>query len=205
MFASAVLSARMLSRSEARIATVIGAGVQGREHVKFLPLIRNLDRINVCSLRFEDAQKLATQNEIACATADVETAVRESDILCLATHSPTPVIRSEWVKLGAHVSSVGYYPPHGELPRDLASEHRLFVETLDAFQPVPVGCGELAGLHSSTGTTLGAVALGRRPGRLSDEEITVYKAMGVAMEDMVAANLAYQKAKREGGGGAMCW
>jgi len=203
--ASAVLSARMLSRSEARIATVIGAGVQGREHVKFLPLIRNLDRINVCSLRFEDAQKLATQNEIACATADVETAVRESDILCLATHSPTPVIRSEWVKLGAHVSSVGYYPPHGELPRDLASEHRLFVETLDAFQPVPVGCGELAGLHSSTGTTLGAVALGRRPGRLSDEEITVYKAMGVAMEDMVAANLAYQKAKREGGGGAMCW
>src|SRR6516162_10074725 len=187
--ASAVLSARMLSRSEARIATVIGAGVQGREHVKFLPLIRNLDRINVCSLRFEDAQKLATQNEIACATADVETAVRESDILCLATHSPTPVIRSEWVKLGAHVSSVGYYPPHGELPKDLASKHRLFVETLDAFQPPPVGCGELASLDRSMGTTLGSVALGRKPGRVSEREVTVYKAMGVAMEDMVAANL----------------
>jgi len=203
--ASAVLSARMLSRSESRIATVIGAGVQGREHVRLLPLIRNLDRINVCSLRFEDAQRLATQNEIARATADVEAAVRQSDIVCLATHSQTPVIRSEWVKPGAHVSSVGYHPPHGELPKDLVCGPRLFVETLDAFEPAPVGCGELAGLDVSTGTTLGAVALGRRPGRLSDGEITVYKAMGVAMEDMVAANLAYQKAKREGGGGAMSW
>lgn len=203
--ASAVLSARMLSRSESRIATVIGAGVQGHEHVRLLPLIRDFERINVCSLRFEDARKLAALNEIAHATADVEAAVRESDIVCLATHSPTPVIRSEWVKPGTHVSSVGYYPPHGELPKDLASKHRLFVETLDAFQPPPVGCGELAGLEASTGTTLGAVALGRKPGRLRDAEITVYKAMGVAMEDMVAANLAYQEAKREGGGRVMDW
>ncbi len=203
--ASAVLSARMLSRSGSRIATVIGAGVQGREQVRLLPLIRDFERINVCSLRFEDARKLAAESELARATTDVEAAVRESDIVCLAAHSPTPVIRSDWVKLGAHVSSVGYFPPNGELPKDLASKHRLFVETLDAFQPTPVGCGELAGLDASTGTTLGAVALGRKPGRLNDVEITVYKAMGVAMEDMVAANLAYQRAKREGGGGVMTW
>ncbi len=203
--ASAVLSARMLCRSESRIATVIGAGVQGREHLRLLPLIRDFERINICSLRFEDAQKLATRSEVARATTDVEAAVRESDIVCLAAHSPTPVIKPDWVKLGAHVSSVGYCPPNGELPKDLAREHHLFVETLDAFQPTPVGCGELAGLDASTGTTLGAVALGRKPGRLSDVEITVYKAMGVAMEDMVAANLAYQSAKREGGGDVMAW
>jgi alanine dehydrogenase len=203
--ASAVLSARLLSRSGSRIATVIGAGVQGREHLRLLPLIRDFERINVCSLRFEDAQKLAARSEVARATTDVEAAVRESDIVCLAAHSPTPVIRPDWVKLGAHVSSVGYYPPNGELPKDLAKNHRLFVETLDAFQPTPVGCGELAGLDATTGTTLGAVALGRKPGRLGDAEITVYKAMGVAMEDMVAANLTYQKAKRVGGGDVMAW
>lgn len=203
--ASAVLSARMLSPSGSRIATVIGAGVQGREHVRLLPLIRDFEHINVCSLRFEDAQKLAARSEIARATTDVETAVRESDVVCLAAHSPTPVIRPEWVKRGAHVSSVGYCPPNGELPKDLARQHRLFVETLDAFQPTPVGCGELAGLDASKGTTLGAVALGRKAGRISDAEITVYKAMGMAMEDMVAANLAYQRAKREGGGGVMAW
>lgn len=203
--ASAVLSARMLSLSGSRIATVVGAGVQGREHLRLLPLIRDFERINVCSLRFEDAQKLAVRSEIARATTNVEAAVRESDIVCLTTHSPTPVIRSEWLKLGAHVSSVGYYPPNGELPKDLVREHRLFVETLDAFQPPAVGCGELTGLDASSGTTLGAVALGRKPGRLNDVEITVYKAMGVAMEDMVAANLAHQKAKREGGGDLMAW
>jgi alanine dehydrogenase len=203
--ASAVLSARMLSRSGSRIATVIGAGVQGREHLRLLPLIRGFERINVCSLRFEDAQKLAAQSKIARATSDVEAAVRESDVVCLAAHSPTPVIRPEWVKHGAHVSSVGYYPPNGELPKDLARDQRLFVETLDAFEPAPVGCGELAGLDSSAGTTLGSVALGRKPGRISDAEITVYKAMGVAMEDMVAANLAYQNAKNLDGGDVMVW
>jgi ornithine cyclodeaminase/alanine dehydrogenase-like protein (mu-crystallin family) len=203
--ASAVVSARMLSRRESRIATVIGAGVQGREHLRLLPLVRDLERINVCSLRFQDARKLAALSEIARATADVEAAVRESDIVCLATHSPMPVIRSEWVRLGTHVSSVGYYPPHGELPKDLATKHRLFVETLDAFQPTPVGCGELAGLDVSHGTTLGAVALGQKPGRRSDDEVTVYKAMGIAMEDLVAANVTYQKAKRESGGGVMIW
>jgi alanine dehydrogenase len=203
--ASAVLSARMLSRSESRIATVIGAGVQGREHLRVLPLIRDFDHINICSLRFEDARKLASGSEIARATTDVEAAVRESDIVCLATNSPTPVIRPDWVKPGAHVSSVGYCPPDGELPKDLAREHHLFVETRDAFQPTPVGCGELAGLDASTGTTLGEVALGRKSGRGSDVEITVYKAMGLAMEDMVAANLAYRRAKREGGGAKMAW
>jgi alanine dehydrogenase len=204
--ASAILSCRMLSRERSRVATVIGAGVQGREHLRLLPLVRELGRINVCSLHFEDAQKLASRSEIARATADVEEAVRESEIVCLATHSPTPVIKPDWIQPGTHVTSVGYCPPGGELPTELAGgEHRLFIETLDAFRPTPVGCGELVGLASSTGTTLGAVSLGRKPGRVSDAEITVYKAMGIAMEDMVAANLAYQWARRDGGGSVMAW
>ena len=115
--ASAVLSARMLSRCKSRIATVIGAGVQGREHLRLLPLIRDLECVNICSLRFEDAQKLAARNKIARATDNVEAAVRESDIACLTTHSATPVIRPGWVKSGAHVSSVGYCPRTAKSPR----------------------------------------------------------------------------------------
>jgi ornithine cyclodeaminase/alanine dehydrogenase-like protein (mu-crystallin family) len=104
--ASAVLSARMLSRTESRIATVIGAGVQGREHLRLLPLIRDFERINICSLRFDDARKLATRSKIAHASSDVEAVVRESDVVCLAAHSSSPVIRPEWIKPGTHVSSV---------------------------------------------------------------------------------------------------
>lgn len=203
--ASAVLSARMLGRSNARVATVIGAGVQGREHLRLLPLIRDFDHINVCSLNHDEAERLAERSPLARATRDVEAAVRESDIVCLATHSATPVIDPAWLKVGAHVSSVGYHPPAGELPVRLASAERLFVESHDAFHPTPVGCAELAGIAATRGTTLGAVALGRAPGRRNDIEITVYKAMGIAMEDMVAANLAYRSAKRDHVGGAMAW
>jgi ornithine cyclodeaminase/alanine dehydrogenase-like protein (mu-crystallin family) len=85
----------MLSRTGSRIATVIGAGVQGREHVRLLLLIRDFERINVCSLRFEDAQKLAAQIEIARATADVEAAVRESDVVCLGL----TLLRPSWKSL----------------------------------------------------------------------------------------------------------
>lgn len=203
--AAASLSVRMLSRPNSRVATIIGAGVQGRQHLRLLPFVRDFERINICSLRFEDAQRLAAQSKIARAVADVEAAVRESEVICLTTHSPVPVIDASWVRPGTHVSSVGYCPPDGELPRDLAAKHRLFVETLEAFEAPPVGCGELSGLDRSRGTTLGAVVLGRKPGRISDDGITVYKAMGVAMEDMVAANLAYQTAKREHSGGTMEW
>lgn len=203
--AAAALSVRLLSRPESRIATVIGAGVQGCQHLRLLPLVRNFERINLCSLRFDEAQKLAAQSKIACATADLEKAVRESDVVCLATHAPEPVIDSAWVKPGAHVTSVGFHPPNGELPKDLARAHRLFVETLDAFQPPPVGCSELADSNASMGTTLGTLALGHKPGRRTADEITVYKAMGLALEDMVAANLAFQRAKQAGGGNVMAW
>ena len=195
--AAAMLSVRLLSRAESRTATVIGAGVQGRDHLRLLPLVRNIARINVCSRNPEQARRLAAGSETAHATTDLEAAVRESDIVCLTTASPSPVIQAGWLKPGAHVTSVGYAPPGSELPRELARHQRIFVETLDAFQPSPVGCSELAGLDPATGTTLGAVTLGRKPGRLSPTEITVYKAMGNAMEDMVAANLVFQRAIHE--------
>ena len=192
--ASAVLSVRLLARRDARIATVVGAGVQGREHLRLLPLVRRFDRINVCSLHAEEARRLAATHPLAQAMDDVQAAVAESDVVCLATHSPTPVIEPAWLRRGTHVSSVGYHPPAGELPTRLAQQHRLFVETPDALEPPPVGCAELAGIGRDRVTSLGAVALGAASGRRDHDEITVYKAMGIAMEDMVAANLVYRDA-----------
>lgn len=192
--ASAVVSVDVLARRDARVATVVGAGVQGREHLGLLPLVRNFEKIFVASLVHEDAERLAATCAIAEAVEDVETAVRSSDVVCLASHSYEPVIRSDWVQPGTHVSSVGYAPPAGELPVDLIARGSLFVEDACAFQPTPVGCGELAGLDPKTGTVIGEALLRRVNPRLSDEEITIYKAMGIAMEDLVAARIAYQNA-----------
>ncbi len=196
--ASAVLSVRELARPDARIATLIGAGVQGREHLGLLPLARDFAEIRVASLRFEDAERLASLHPRAVAVRDVEAAVRGSDVVCLASHAYEPVIEPAWLKPGTHVSSVGYAPPRGELPFDLARRHALYVETADAFQPTPVGCAELAGLAPDSAITLGEMLTGRRPGRVSAEQITVYKAMGIAMEDMVAAEIAYASACARG-------
>jgi ornithine cyclodeaminase/alanine dehydrogenase-like protein (mu-crystallin family) len=98
---------------------------------------------------------------------------------------------------------VGVAPPGGELPVELVGRASLFVETRDAFAPTPVGSCELDGIDPQTGTELGEMLLGLRPGRTSADQITVYKAMGVAMEDLVAADLAYREAVRRGLGRAV--
>ena len=192
--ASAVVSHKLLSRPDSKIATIVGAGVQGREHLRFLSLIRDFEEIQICDRYFEHAERLARKNPKARAVRNIEEAIRRSDAICLAAHSAVPVIQADWVKSGTHVSSVGFYPPDGELPRQLPRNNRLFVESSDSFAAAPVGCGELSGIDSKTGTLLGEVVNDSRKGRRDALEITVYKAMGVAMEDMVAANLAYRRA-----------
>ncbi|MER9159125.1 hypothetical protein NKI22_29065 [Mesorhizobium sp. M0778] len=147
-------------------------------------------KIRVFSKDFADAQALASHHSNITAVEDLEAAVRSSDVVCLATHSYVPVISAQWVQPGTHVSSVGVAPPGGELPIDLIARGNLFVETQASFSPTPVGCCELANIDPEAGTELGAMLLGQRPGRTSDQQITIYKAMGVAMEDMVAADLA---------------
>ncbi|MGO4642919.1 ornithine cyclodeaminase family protein [Mesorhizobium sp. 2RAF45] len=200
---SAVLSVRELARRDARVATVVGAGVQARQHLHLLPLVRDFTEIRVASKEFADAQALAALHPGVVAVSDLEAAVRSSDVVCLATHSYQPVIATEWLRPGTHVSSVGVAPPGGELPVELVGRASLFVETRDAFAPTPVGSCELDGIDPQTGTELGEMLLGLRPGRTSADQITVYKAMGVAMEDLVAADLAYREAVRRGLGRAV--
>ena len=201
--AAAVLSHKLLSRHNSRVAAIVGAGVQAREHLRLLPLVRDLDEIRICSLEFAHAERLSRLDPRARAVASIEQAVRGADLVCLATHSPMPVIEAGWIGGGTHLSSVGYHPPHGELPPALARDHRLFVETMDAFVAPPVGCPELAGVSASRAATLGDVVNDPRRGRIDDAEVTVYKAMGIAMEDMVAANLVYRSAQRAGTGTAL--
>ena len=111
------------------------------------------------------------------------------------------MIVADSVRAGTHVTSVGYREPHGELPRKLLDRGRLFVESRLAFEPVPTGCYELQGVDPTTATELGEVLSGRRPGRISSQEITLYKAMGHAIEDLVAAELALRTAVRDEGAG----
>jgi ornithine cyclodeaminase/thiomorpholine-carboxylate dehydrogenase len=198
--AAAVSSAGLLARPDARVAAVIGAGVQGEHHLKLLPLVRDFAEIRVASLFPEDAERLAAALPGVRAVADIETAVRGADVVALATHAGEPVVQESWIEPGAHVSSVGYRPPAGELPFGLLDRGRLFVESRLAYAPTPAGCAELDGRDPAEATELGEVLDDPARGRTCDEELTVYKAMGHVMEDLVAAELVYTAARREGAG-----
>jgi alanine dehydrogenase len=190
----AVLSAKHCARSDARVLTIIGAGVQGEAHLDLMPLVRDIDEIRIVSAQADNAHRLAARDPRAVVFESAEQAVAGSDIVCLCTSSGAPVIESSWVGNGTHVTSVGYFPPMGELPPTLAARSHLIVETRSAFELPPVGCGELAGLDPSLAAELGEVINGTAPGRSSDDQITVYKSMGHAMEDLVAAQLVYAQA-----------
>ena len=197
---AAAVSAQLLARTDARVLTIVGAGVQGRSHIRLFSRIRPLDEIRVVSLRYADAETATELDPRARALHSYEEAVRGADIVALCTTSEEPVIQVEWLKPGAHVTSVGYMPPGTELDLQLLNASRIFVETRIAFEQPPAGCIELHGRDPALATELGEVLLGRRPGRLDDAEITVYKAMGHAIEDLVAAEIVYRAALREGHG-----
>ena len=198
--ACAALSTRLLARADARVLALIGAGVQGASHLRILPHMRDFGTVRVASRTPRHARELASEHEGAVAVDSFEEAVRDADVVCLCTHSGEPVIRNDWLRPGTHVTSVGYAPPLGELDPEVARRGHLFVEGRVAFSPPPAGCGELVGIDPQSATEMGELLLGRRPGRASDEEITVYKSMGHAVEDAAAAGIVYRAALEQGMG-----
>lgn len=192
--AGAILSAQHLARKESKSLAIIGAGVLGRTHLKMIETLVGIEEVLVASRNLEHAQALAAHHSRTQAADSIQEAVSHADIVCLCTSSAEPVIQKDWIKQGTHISSVGYRPPGAELPRDLVEASHIFVESKVAFHVPPVGCSELQGLNPDFGTELGEFLLDQKGGRRNDTEVTIYKSMGHAMEDLVAANLVYQRA-----------
>ncbi len=201
---AAAVSARHLARKDSRVLAIIGAGVQGHAHLEIFPRVRDFDEIRIASRTIDSARELAALNPKVHAVESFEEAARGADVIAMCTHSSTPVVLREWVAPGTHVTSVGYAAPHGELDRELAEAANLFVESRPAaFSPPPAGCMELAGMDPEKASEMGEVLLGKRPGRRSDDEITVYKSMGHAVEDLAASNLVYKEALARGAGSSV--
>ena len=192
--AASLLSIQHLARKGSKTIAVIGSGVQAESHLKMIETLVGIEKVLVASRDHSSASALASRASNALTADSIHQAVSQADIVCLCTSSPEPVIKKEWLKEGVHITSVGYRPPGGELPRDVIEASHLYVESKRAFEPPPAGSAELQGLRSDFGTELGEMLLNQKPGRRTETEMTVYKSMGHAMEDLVAANLVYQKA-----------
>lgn len=192
--ASSAVATRALAREDARVLAVLGAGVQARSHLDVVRRVRRFEEVRVASRTVAHAERLAAEVD-ATAVASFEEAVRGADVICCCTHASSPILRREWLPSGAHVCSVGASQEGPELDASTVSAGLLCVESRVAFEPPPAGSFELQGLDPQAAVELGEVLSGAHEGRTSDDEITVYKSMGHAVEDAAAAALVLERAQ----------
>ena len=187
--AASALATRLLAREDARVLAIVGAGVQARSHARYLVLARRFREVVVAARNPEQARALAAEIPGARA-AGIEEAVRAADVVCATTHAQEPVVRAAWLKPGAHVNSVGVNPEGSELDPAILSRALLAVESrAAAFAPYPAGAFELRAMDPARAVELGELFSGTGRGRESEEQITLYKSVGVAVEDAAAAAL----------------
>ncbi|MGZ4290220.1 MAG: ornithine cyclodeaminase family protein, partial [Gaiellaceae bacterium] len=191
---------RLLVREDAKVLAILGTGAQARSHAAAFARVRAWSEVRIAGRDHAKAQKLADEMG-ATAAASFEDAVRGADVVAATTHSPEPVVRREWLSPGTHVSSVGAAQSGGEVDPAIVAGATLVVETRAALASPPAGASELASLdESAVHAELGELVSGARPGRTTPGEITLYKSVGVAVQDLAAAALVLAAARQRGAG-----
>jgi len=196
--AGSALATRLLARDDARVLAVIGTGVQARTHAAAIPRVRPIEEIRVAGRDRAKAEAFAAEVG-GTAFASYEDAIRGADVVAATTHAVEPVVRREWLDPGTHVNSVGLNPSGREVDEQTVADATLVVESrVDALAPPPAGAPELVGLDPErVHADLGELVSGARPGRRSRDEITLYKSVGVAIQDAAAAALVLAAAREQ--------
>jgi ornithine cyclodeaminase/alanine dehydrogenase-like protein (mu-crystallin family) len=212
--AGSALSAELLAREDAHVLAILGTGVQARAHARAVARVRSFARLVVAGRDRAKAEALAAEVRDTV-TTPVETvdgfedAVRGADVVSATTHADVPVVRWDWLRPGTHVTSVGFNASGlGEVDAETVARSALFVESREAaLAPPPAGAVELIrpiadGLIDATHVRaeIGEVVSGTAAGRSSEDEVTLYKSVGVAAQDAAAAAIVLEAARRSGAG-----
>ena len=208
--AVSAVSARHLARADAATMAIIGSGVQARSHLEAYAEVRRLEEVRVWSPRPASRERFVSEMAGHTparlrATDTAEQAVRGADLIVLVTSSPTPVIDNAWVANGAHVVSVGAcFPTQREMDPALVARGRFYVDSRAAAAvesgDFVMGVRDGFFTDSHIAGEVGDVVLGRAAGRSSAAEVTVFKSLGLAVEDVVAADLVLSRAVEQGAG-----
>jgi ornithine cyclodeaminase/alanine dehydrogenase-like protein (mu-crystallin family) len=178
---------KLLASPDAKVLAILGSGVQARSHVEALRLVRQFEEIRVWSPSLENAQRFA--NEVGATAMSAEEAVREADVIVTVTSSKTPVLKGYWLKPGCHVNAIGACRPDWRELDDEAMNNVVFV---DSREGALKESGDVilsdAKIYAELGEALAGIA-GPRAG-----ETTIFKSLGMAVEDIAAALLVYQAA-----------
>ena len=202
--AVSAVSAKLLAREDAGVLAIIGSGVQARSHLEAIRHVRRLADVRVWSPSKAHREAFAVETREATGLAvrpmpGPADAVRGADLIVLATASKTPVIDDADVAEGAHIAAVGACrPTEREMPTSLVARSRVFVDSrAGALQEagellLPIAEGAISESHIAG--ELGEVAAGSLPGRSSASDVTIFKSLGMAVEDVVAARLVLDRA-----------
>lgn len=208
--AVSAVSARHLARPDASTLAIIGTGVQARSHLEAFAAVRRLRDVRVWSPKPASRERFVREMQPHAgvplrAAETAEEAVRGADLIVLATSSGVPVVRVSWISPGAHIVSVGApRPDHREIDPELTQRARLFVDSragaLAEAGDVVMGIAEGRFGPDHIVGELGELVLGRIPGRQSHDDITIFKSLGMAVEDLATADLVYRRAIESGVG-----
>lgn len=197
--ACSALATRMLARADARELAIVGAGVQARSHLQAMRAVRDFERVLVWSRTAERAAAL----EGAVAAETAEEALREADVVCTTTSAREPIVRRAWLRDGAHVNAVGSSVASArELDTETMKAAALFVDRRESALN-EAGDYLLAAREGAIGPNhiraeLGELLVGAQPGRGSRDELTVFKSLGLAVEDLAAAEYVVRRARETG-------
>jgi len=208
--AVSAVSARYLARRDASTLAIIGTGVQARSHLEAYREVRQLRDVRVWSPKAASRERFVDEMQAHAGaplrgTATAKEAIQGADMVVLATSSPTPVIDASWIGAGSHIVSVGACrPDQREMAPELVARARLFVDSRAAALveagDIVMGLAEERFTPDHIAGEVGELVLGRVPGRRSDDEVTVFKSLGMAVEDVATADLVYRRAVEQGVG-----
>ena len=183
--AASAVATQQLARKDASVLAIIGSGVQAKSHLAALRHVRSFKEVRVWSPR--NAPAFAQQHGVK-AVASAADAVRGADVVVVAASATTPILQGRWLSPGTHVNAIGATRPDWrELDDDLVTTARVFVDSREA--ALRESGDVIASRRGSEVTEIGAVVSGADPGRRNAEEITLFKSVGVAVEDVAAAAL----------------
>jgi ornithine cyclodeaminase len=201
---ASALATRTLANANTPVLGILGAGVQARAHIQALTRVRKLSRIKLYSPSGTSARRIKEDLERPCGLAievvdSAQAAVRDSDLLVTVTTAKAPIVQAEWLKPGVHINAVGSHRPDlREIDGATMKRAKVVVDSHDA---VMAECGDilLALKEQSIGAAdihgeIGEVLAGVKAGRSSPSEVTLYKSVGIAIQDVAAAQLVYRKA-----------
>ena len=211
--AGSALSTELLARKNAESLVIIGSGVQAHAHLRAVSRVRQFETIAVAARDPEKAEALAREFERETGRLvgwheTIELGVSAADVVCACTHSPEPVVRREWLEPGTHVTSVGYNTAGREIDGATFHDALVVVESRSAtLAPPPAGSNDIAMAIAEGAMTrehihaeLGELVSGARPGRADEAQITLYKSVGVAVQDAAAAAMVLDAARGAGVG-----